>query len=99
MIAQKSKAAIHHDLDQWLMEIKFLGFLFEGLGEFAAPCNAAGAVAVEKVELCLKRAVAGGAGGAIFGAVPMCFCTDWENIVNHFYNGQFVGSVSDGNSM
>ena len=99
LVAQEAKAAICHDLDQCLLEIKFVGFRFEGLGELATPCNATGAVAVEKVELCLKWAVACGAGGAIFGAVTLCVCTDWKNVVNHFDDGQFVGSVSDGNSM
>ena len=51
LFAQKSKAAIYHDLDQCLMEIKLLGFLFEGLSELSAPCHAAGSVAAEKVEL------------------------------------------------
>ena len=99
LIAQKAKAPIHHNRDQNLMEIKFVGFRLEGLDELAAPCNATGAVAVEKVELCLKWTVAGGASGAMFRAVTLCFCTHWENVVNHLENGQLVGGVADGNSM
>ncbi len=59
LIAQKAKASIHHNRDQNLMEIKFVGFCLEGLVELAAPWNATGAVAVEKGEFCSEWTMEG----------------------------------------